>query len=129
MQKHIDTVPATTLKKLGSWSWPGSIRELENFIERAVILTRGRVLDPPLRELSEPIATTIPSAEAEPLAREDVARIVKETVQTLKKPRQKTRKADRVQQAVRRLSACCAGQMDEFGTHPRHRSPFRNSST
>src|SRR5437016_7682083 len=34
-----------------TWDWPGNIRELENFIERAVILTRGKSLEAPLAEL------------------------------------------------------------------------------
>jgi len=36
---------------LARWQWPGNIRELENFLERAVILTRGPVLYVPLAEL------------------------------------------------------------------------------
>jgi len=55
MHKHIDVVSETTLERLVSWNWPGNIRELENFIERAVILSRDRVLDAPLNELREPI--------------------------------------------------------------------------
>jgi formate hydrogenlyase transcriptional activator len=51
MQKCIETVPAAVMKGLTSLEWPGNIRELENFIERAVILTRGRSLDAPLAEL------------------------------------------------------------------------------
>jgi DNA-binding NtrC family response regulator len=35
------------------WSWPGNIRELENFIERSVILSDGSRLTPPLAELHE----------------------------------------------------------------------------
>src|SRR5437016_11367908 len=34
-----------------TWDWPGKNRELENFIERAVILTRGKSLEAPLAEL------------------------------------------------------------------------------
>src|SRR6476620_1012909 len=41
MEKHIETVPAAAIKALAAWSWPGNIRELENIIERSVILTRG----------------------------------------------------------------------------------------
>ena len=51
MQKRIDSIPAVMLKGLAAWDWPGNIRELENFIERAVILTRGRSLEAPLSEL------------------------------------------------------------------------------
>ena len=36
------------MKGLTAWEWPGNIRELENFIERAVILTRGKSLEAPL---------------------------------------------------------------------------------
>jgi formate hydrogenlyase transcriptional activator len=51
MQKSIESVPAAVMKGLTAWDWPGNIRELENFIERAVILTRGRSLEAPLAEL------------------------------------------------------------------------------
>jgi formate hydrogenlyase transcriptional activator len=51
MEKHIDTIPSASIKKLSEWNWPGNIRELENFIERAVILSRGRSLDIPVGEL------------------------------------------------------------------------------
>ena len=51
MQKCIETVPAAVMKGLANLDWPGNIRELENFIERAVILTRGRSLEAPLAEL------------------------------------------------------------------------------
>ena len=40
------------MRKLLSWYWPGNIRELENFIERSVILTRGTALQTPIAELS-----------------------------------------------------------------------------
>jgi len=51
MQKEIESVPAAVMKGLTAWEWPGNIRELENFIERSVILTRGRALEVPLAEL------------------------------------------------------------------------------
>jgi formate hydrogenlyase transcriptional activator len=51
MQKCIETVPVAVMKGLTSLEWPGNIRELENFIERAVLLTRGRSLESPLAEL------------------------------------------------------------------------------
>jgi len=54
MEKRIDSIPAVTLKRLTAWEWPGNIRELENFMERAVILTRGRSLEAPLSELRRP---------------------------------------------------------------------------
>jgi formate hydrogenlyase transcriptional activator len=44
MGKRIDAVPAATMQKLERWSWPGNIRELENLVERSVILTKGNTL-------------------------------------------------------------------------------------
>jgi formate hydrogenlyase transcriptional activator len=78
MQKKIGTVPTATMKGLAAWEWPGNIRELENFIERAVILTRGESLEAPLSELRKPGTNAAP-ATAQP-AQEDIARIVKETI-------------------------------------------------
>ncbi|HEY6118333.1 MAG TPA: sigma 54-interacting transcriptional regulator, partial [Pyrinomonadaceae bacterium] len=51
MKKNIDQIPTKTMNILTHWDWPGNIRELENFIERSVILTRGSVLEAPLAEL------------------------------------------------------------------------------
>jgi formate hydrogenlyase transcriptional activator len=51
MGKVIQTIPDETMRVLARWHWPGNIRELENFLERAVILTRGSVLYAPLAEL------------------------------------------------------------------------------
>ncbi len=51
MQKQIKTIPKHAMEALISAAWPGNIRELENFIERAVILTQGSELNVPLAEL------------------------------------------------------------------------------
>jgi formate hydrogenlyase transcriptional activator len=51
MNRKIDTIPAETMTALSRYHWPGNIRELENFIERAVILTPGSSLSVPLTEL------------------------------------------------------------------------------
>jgi formate hydrogenlyase transcriptional activator len=51
MQKPIEAIPTAVMKGLKTWDWPGNIRELENFIERAVLLTRGKSLEAPLAEL------------------------------------------------------------------------------
>jgi len=53
MGKQIDEVPPEVMKALVSHSWPGNIRELQNFIERSVILTAGNVLHPPLAGLKQ----------------------------------------------------------------------------
>ena len=41
MGKTIETIPPEAMEALVAWKWPGNIRELENFLERAVILSRG----------------------------------------------------------------------------------------
>jgi transcriptional regulator with GAF, ATPase, and Fis domain len=51
MQKKIEAISPAVMKGLTAWDWPGNIRELENFIERAVILTRSRSLEAPLEVL------------------------------------------------------------------------------
>jgi len=52
MHKKIESIPTTAVRKLTVWRWPGNIRELENFIERSVILTHGTALQAPMDELS-----------------------------------------------------------------------------
>ncbi|MBO0721481.1 MAG: sigma 54-interacting transcriptional regulator, partial [Blastocatellia bacterium] len=54
MRKKIDKIPSETMAILSSYRWPGNIRELQNLIERAVILTRGPILEIPLAELKQP---------------------------------------------------------------------------
>src|SRR6266403_157258 len=51
MNKEIESIPIAAMRKLSSWHWPGNIRELENFIERSVILTSGTALQAPIGEL------------------------------------------------------------------------------
>jgi formate hydrogenlyase transcriptional activator len=51
MQKRIASIPKRAMETLTHASWPGNIRELENFIERCVILTQGDQLVVPLDEL------------------------------------------------------------------------------
>jgi formate hydrogenlyase transcriptional activator len=51
LNRRIESIPASVMKAFTHWHWPGNIRELENFIERAVILSRGPVLQAPLSEL------------------------------------------------------------------------------
>lgn len=73
MRKQIETIPVDTMTVLTNWEWPGNIRELANFIERAVILTRGNVLHAPISELRH--NTTIsPPSPSEPLTLKAVER-------------------------------------------------------
>ena len=73
MQKKIDAISPAVMKGLTAWDWPGNIRELENFIERAVIVTRGKSLEAPVGELRKTNTVEIPRSEdlkLEPIARE-----------------------------------------------------------
>lgn len=51
MNKNIESVPMETMRTLAEYPWPGNIRELENFVERAVILSTGTTLQLPVGEL------------------------------------------------------------------------------
>jgi len=51
MNKSIDRIPSEIVEALTEYPWPGNIRELENVIERAVILSPGAVLRVPIRDL------------------------------------------------------------------------------
>jgi formate hydrogenlyase transcriptional activator len=53
MHKHIDLIPNEAVDAMMNWKWPGNIRELENFIERSVILSEGSRLNAPLAELQQ----------------------------------------------------------------------------
>jgi formate hydrogenlyase transcriptional activator len=70
----IDTIPSETMQALVRYHWPGNIRELQNVIERAVIISRGPVLNVALAGLtldvasaSAPVVTTAKSASHESL--------------------------------------------------------------
>jgi formate hydrogenlyase transcriptional activator len=82
MQKKIEGISPAVMKGLTAWEWPGNIRELENFVERAVILTRGKSLEAPLAELRRFNAQE-PAVAMQGSGKEDIARIVKETLQVL----------------------------------------------
>jgi formate hydrogenlyase transcriptional activator len=82
MQKKIEAVSPAVMKGLTAWEWPGNIRELENFIERAVILTRGKSLEAPLGELRK-LNAEQPASATRDSGQQDIARIVKETLHAL----------------------------------------------
>jgi transcriptional regulator with GAF, ATPase, and Fis domain len=59
MGKQVDSIPAETMTAFQSYAWPGNIRELQNLVERAVIVARDGMLPNPLRNLGAG-ATVIP---------------------------------------------------------------------
>ncbi len=83
MGKNIETIPPEAMDALCRWKWPGNIRELENFLERAVILSRGSVLYVPLAELEdideeEPEEETAANPTLHAAEREHIVRALRE---------------------------------------------------
>ena len=80
MNKRIETIPEEAMAALCRYSWPGNIRELQNFIERAVILTPGSVLQIQINELqpSGPIASTV-AGTLEDMERQRILEALRET--------------------------------------------------
>jgi len=88
MDRHIETVPKETVKALADWPWPGNIRELENLMERSVILSEGPVLRVPLAELiseSKP-SPSQPDNTLDRAEREHIIRVLRETGGVLSGP-------------------------------------------
>jgi formate hydrogenlyase transcriptional activator len=76
MNRRITNIPADAMQALTRYHWPGNIRELQNFIERAVIVSPGPTLQAPVRELKGPKAAppgsnavTLADAESEAIQR------------------------------------------------------------
>jgi formate hydrogenlyase transcriptional activator len=66
LNKSVAFVPAEAMEALAGYSWPGNIRELENFIERAVLLSPGRELRVPVSELKSATAAGGAGDESSP---------------------------------------------------------------
>ena len=81
MNKRIETIPAETMGALSKYPWPGNIRELENLIERSVILSQGPDLRVPLTELTKTPASASSNGVAtlEAAEREHILRVLRET--------------------------------------------------
>ena len=79
MNRNIETIPAEAMRALVSWPWPGNIRELENFIERSVILSRGPQLRVPLAEIRHDALEPAGDSTLEHVEREHVIRMLRET--------------------------------------------------
>jgi formate hydrogenlyase transcriptional activator len=64
LNKTVAYIPAEAMDALSSYSWPGNIRELENFIERAVLLSPGKELRVPISELKPVASAAEPGADS-----------------------------------------------------------------
>ena len=85
MDRRIETIPKETMKALSAWPWPGNIRELENLMERSVILSDGSALRVPLSELkAESLPLTFPPDQSpnqslDSAEREHILHVLRET--------------------------------------------------
>jgi DNA-binding NtrC family response regulator len=80
MNRHIESIPPEAMNVLTRWPWPGNIRELENLIERGVILSTGPILRVPFAEL-QPASGVLKTASAtlHQAEREHILRTLKES--------------------------------------------------
>lgn len=92
--RNIDSIPADTLRQLSKMEWPGNVRELENVIERAVLLTRGNVLQLSLPDIDYPrfVSATPPETAVSTLREgeeeyQHIMRVLKETNGVIAGPR------------------------------------------
>ena len=76
MNKEIKSISADSMEKMSGAYWPGNVRELENRIERAVILSKGSVLNVPMEGLESALPATMPR---ETSARDQLLRALKES--------------------------------------------------
>ena len=88
MNRRIDVIPSETREALRHYPWPGNIRELENVIQRALILSvGGRLTLPPLRVESPPRPVHNEDETLEGIERAYVARVLEETRWVIGGPR------------------------------------------
>jgi formate hydrogenlyase transcriptional activator len=87
--RRIESVPDEALEAMRQWHWPGNIRELENFIERSVILSEGNVLCSPLAELRHEIARQRGGSEGtlQDRERDHIIEVLRQTRGVLSGPR------------------------------------------
>ena len=82
MNKRFEGVAPEAMEALRRWHWPGNVRELENLMERAVILSRGKVLQIPMAELASAVkadAESVTPSSLEAADREHILRVLRET--------------------------------------------------
>jgi formate hydrogenlyase transcriptional activator len=79
MNRKITRIPESVMDTLVRYAWPGNIRELQNFIERTVILTEGAALRAPLAELRETKSKSSQGATLKEVERKHVLQVLRDT--------------------------------------------------
>jgi len=72
MDKMIETIPEETMRSVLSHSWPGNIRELQNYVARGVILSTGGIFEPVPLERCEPAPAEISNPTLEDKVRQEI---------------------------------------------------------
>ena len=80
MSREIHHIPATTMSALTSYGWPGNIRELQNLIERAVILSNEGVLPNPL---PAPAISTVTTSSAPTTLKDSERKLILQTLESV----------------------------------------------
>jgi len=80
LDRRIEHIPASAMERLVAWPWPGNIRELQNIIERSVILSQGAELKVPVADLDEPQGLEVPSPPRtlQELEREEIRKALRD---------------------------------------------------
>jgi formate hydrogenlyase transcriptional activator len=86
--RQIDVIPDEAVAAMMHWGWPGNVCELENFIERSVILSEGNRLNPPLSELREEMSRQLPQHDGtlRDKEREHIIEVLRQTRGVLSGP-------------------------------------------
>jgi formate hydrogenlyase transcriptional activator len=79
LRRPIESVSRESMEMLCRWPWPGNIRELQNVIERAVILSQGTVLTVPRSEFELPLPSTSLPVTLEDAERDHILRALEQT--------------------------------------------------
>ncbi len=116
MGKQIESIPRAAVEAMSQWNWPGNIRELENFIERSVILSEGNRLNPPLGELRPEVSRESPAATLRDAERDHIAEILRQTHGALSGPNGAAArlglKRTTLQYKMQRLKICRGDYLD-----------------
>ncbi|QIZ76243.1 sigma 54-interacting transcriptional regulator [Ferrimonas lipolytica] len=123
MNRNITSIPAEILRLLALLDWPGNVRELSNVIERAVVLTRGNVLNLPVAELQalaelesghmlelEPLAAEPqPQPQSQPTPASQPSGSQPQTTEATNRTEQPSLERDRIVQILKETNGIVAG--------------------
>ncbi len=131
MRKSYECVSSETMRALCEYDWPGNIRELQNLIERAVILSPGPVLRVPIRDLHHRTITVPHSGQHQTLEeaeRAHISRTLKETRWVLGGPNGAAARLginrSTLQFRMKKLGIVRPGREDDAGTASQPRTHF-----